>query len=83
MDAIFTPFSRHFHAILSLISAILVAGEDPYLGYRLVQPAITGIQSQGVIANAKHYINNNHETNRMNVSEIVDRRTRWEVYYGP
>ena len=26
-----------------------------------VQPVIRGIQSQGVVANAKHYINNNQE----------------------
>ena len=38
-----------------------------------------GIQSKGVIANAKHYILNNQETNRNNVSELADRRTRWEV----
>ena len=31
------------------------SGEDPYLGYELVQPVIRGIQSRGVIANAKHY----------------------------
>ena len=29
------------------------SGEDPHLGFELIQPAITGIQSQGVIANAK------------------------------
>lgn len=36
-----------------------LSGEDPFLGYTLVKPMVTGIQSQGVIANAKHYINNN------------------------
>lgn len=36
-----------------------VSGEDPFLGYTLVQPVVKGIQSQGVIANAKHYVNNN------------------------
>jgi beta-glucosidase len=30
------------------------SGEDPHLGFVLIQPAITGIQNQGVIANAKH-----------------------------
>ena len=28
-----------------------LSGEDPFLGYTLVQPTIKGIQSQGVIAN--------------------------------
>ena len=39
-----------------------ISGEDPFLGYRLVQPVVRGIQSKGVIANAKHYVNNNQET---------------------
>jgi len=30
-----------------------ISGEDPYLGYVMVQPVINGIQSQGVVANAK------------------------------
>eukprot|EP00730_Choanoeca_flexa_P009428 TRINITY_DN12646_c4_g1_i1.p1 TRINITY_DN12646_c4_g1~~TRINITY_DN12646_c4_g1_i1.p1 ORF type:complete len:687 (+),score=167.95 TRINITY_DN12646_c4_g1_i1:2334-4394(+) len=59
------------------------SGEDPFLGYTLVQPLIKGIQSQGVIANAKHYVNNNQETNRHGVSENVDERTRFEMYYPP
>ena len=34
-----------------------MSGEDPHLGFAMVQPAVEGIQSRGVIANAKHYIN--------------------------
>ncbi len=34
---------------------------------------------QGVIANAKHYMNNNQELNRNTVSANVDERTRMEV----
>ena len=30
-----------------------VSGEDPFLGYTLVQPLVEGIQSQKVVANAK------------------------------
>eukprot|EP00754_Rhynchopus_humris_P030074 Rhum_TRINITY_DN15255_c1_g1::Rhum_TRINITY_DN15255_c1_g1_i1::g.146381::m.146381/K05349/bglX; beta-glucosidase len=60
-----------------------LSGEDPFLGYTLVKPAIQGIQSQGVIANAKHYVNNNQETNRQTISEDVDLRTRAEIYYPP
>ena len=36
-----------------------LSGEDPYLGAQSVAPVIKGIQSQGVIANAKHHIGNN------------------------
>ena len=38
-----------------------LSGEDPFLGYTLVQPMIRGIQSQGVVANVKHFIDNNQE----------------------
>ena len=57
------------------------AGEDPFLGYHLIHGAIAGIQSENVIANAKHWVNNNEETNRHGVTEIVDDRTRFEMYY--
>lgn len=60
-----------------------ISGEDPALGAAMVAPAIKGIQSQGVIANAKHYVQNNQETNRGFVSENVDERTQWEIYYPP
>jgi beta-glucosidase len=60
-----------------------LSGEDPILGYILSQPAIKGIQSEGVIANAKHYIMNDQETNRGSVSEMVDERTRYQMYLPP
>ena len=59
------------------------AGEDPFLGYHLINGAIKGIQSENVIANAKHWVQNNEETNRHGVTEIVDDRTRFEMYYPP
>lgn len=60
-----------------------LSGEDPFLGHELVQPVIKGIQDNNVVANAKHYVNNNQETNRGSVSELVDERTRFELYYPP
>jgi beta-glucosidase len=60
-----------------------MSGEDPYVGYTLFQPLVKGIQSQKVIANAKHWVENNQETDRSTVSEIVDERTRHELYYQP
>jgi beta-glucosidase len=53
-----------------------LSGEDPVLGVNMVPPVVKGIQSKGVIANAKHYVNNNQETNRGDVSENVDERTQ-------
>eukprot|EP00750_Incisomonas_marina_P012704 INCI17143.13.p1 GENE.INCI17143.13~~INCI17143.13.p1 ORF type:complete len:517 (+),score=92.56 INCI17143.13:524-2074(+) len=60
-----------------------LSGEDPFLGSKLVPRAVNGIQSKGVIANAKHYVNNNQETDRGSVSENVDERTQFEFYYPP
>ena len=60
-----------------------LSGEDPILGYYLVRPVIKGIQSQKVVANAKHWVMNNEETNRHGVSADVDERTRFEMYYPP
>ena len=38
-----------------------ISGEDPLLGAQLAGSVVRGIQSQGVIATAKHYVNNNQE----------------------
>jgi beta-glucosidase len=54
--------------------------EDPYLTARLAVPEILGIQSQGIIAEAKHYAANNQEADRKTVNEIVDERTLREIY---
>ncbi len=55
-------------------------GEDPYLVGQMSVNEIHGIQSQGEIANVKHYAANNQETNRFNVNEIVDERALREIY---
>jgi len=60
-----------------------LSGEDPFLGYSLAKPAVWGIQSQKVVANAKHWVLNNQETARTSVSEEADERTRFEMYYPP
>ena len=51
-------------AICSYYRSRYLSGEDPFLGSILVKPAIEGIQSQGVIANAKHWVINSQETDR-------------------
>ncbi len=55
-------------------------GEDPYLSSRMAVAAIEGIQSQGVIATAKHYMGNNQEWGRYRVSSDIDERTLREIY---
>ena len=60
-----------------------LSGEDPYLGSKLVGPAIEGIQSEGVVANAKHYVNNNQETDRTTDTAVLSERTEFEIYLPP
>lgn len=55
-------------------------GEDPYLASRMAVNLIEGIQSQAVMATAKHYAANNMEYGRMDHSSEVDERTLREIY---
>jgi beta-glucosidase len=55
-------------------------GEDPYLASRMVVAYVTGLQSQGVVATAKHYAANNEEYERHTVSSDLDERTLREIY---
>lgn len=58
-------------------------GEDPFLSSRLVEASVTGIQSQGVMACVKHYIDNNQETNRTTTSAEIDMATQYDLYLQP
>ncbi len=58
-------------------------GEDPVLSGAIAAEHIRGIQSQGVIANAKHFVANDQETTRGNENSIVDERTLQEIYFAP
>ena len=55
-------------------------GEDPFLASRMAVSLIEGVQSRGVIATAKHFVANNQEFERYNVSSDVDERTLREIY---
>jgi beta-glucosidase len=56
--------------------------EDPYLSAQMAVAGIQGIQSQGVMAEAKHVAVYNQETNRNGPADnaIVDTRTLQEIY---
>ncbi|CAO3636966.1 unnamed protein product [Cunninghamella blakesleeana] len=58
-------------------------GEDPYLSGVTAAETIKGIQSQGVISTAKHYILNEQELNRFTENSEVDDRTLHEIYLWP
>lgn len=55
-------------------------GEDPYLVGQMSVNEIQGIQSQGEIANVKHYAANNQESDRFTINEIVSERALREIY---
>ncbi|KAL4243219.1 glycosyl hydrolase 3 family protein [Abortiporus biennis] len=58
-------------------------GGDPFLSGEVAYETIMGIQSQGVQACAKHYINNEQEHFRDSSSSNVDDRTEHELYAHP
>jgi beta-glucosidase len=58
-------------------------GEDPYLASELAAEDVRGIQENGVVATAKHFVGNEQETNRETESSVIDERTLHEVYYAP
>ncbi|KDN35961.1 hypothetical protein RSAG8_11172, partial [Rhizoctonia solani AG-8 WAC10335] len=58
-------------------------GADPYLSGEAAYETIVGIQSTGVQACAKHYINNEQEIKRDASSSDVDDRTQHEMYAHP
>ncbi|MEE4541297.1 glycoside hydrolase family 3 C-terminal domain-containing protein [Streptomyces sp. V4-01] len=57
-------------------------GEDPYLAGQIGASDIQGIQSQGPMAQVKHYAVYNQETNRNNITDnaVVSDRTEREIY---
>ena len=55
--------------------------EDPFLMSKLGPAYIRGIQSEGIIACAKHFAANNQEKDRMGVEEHVPERALREIYF--
>ncbi|KAH8985168.1 beta-glucosidase [Lactarius akahatsu] len=58
-------------------------GADPFLAGVSAYETILGMQSAGVQACAKHYINNEQEHNRTQSSSNIDDRTQHEIYAAP
>ena len=58
-------------------------GEDPFLSAELAARDIIGIQSERVVATAKHFVGNEQETLRGAGDSQIDERTLQEVYYAP
>ncbi|KAI0127240.1 glycoside hydrolase family 3 protein [Xylariales sp. AK1849] len=58
-------------------------GVDPYLAGIAMAETISGMQTAGVQATAKHYIGNEQELNRDTMSSNIDDRTMHELYLWP
>jgi beta-glucosidase len=58
-------------------------GADPYLAAESARLQVRGVQSQGVMATAKHWIGNEQERSRNSTSSQIDDRTLHEIYVKP
>ena len=58
-------------------------GEDPFLSGEAAVQVIKGIEEQGVMACAKHYIANEIEDPRHNSTSNIPEQALWEIYIEP
>lgn len=58
-------------------------GEDPYLTAALGVANVKGVQSEGIMADAKHYSAYNQETARFVVNQVISQRALAEIYQVP
>ena len=59
-------------------------GEDPLLISAMAVPFIQAVQSRAVVANAKHFLLYNQETNRLNgTNSVATERALHEIYLPP
>ena len=55
-------------------------GEDPYLAASIIYNYVTGMQSTGTLACAKHFLGNQTEFYRRRSNSIIDERAIMEIY---
>ena len=65
----YSPAGRNFETL----------GEDPYLAGELVAPEVQGVQGEGMIAELKHYIENDFENGRNSTSVKIGEQTLHET----
>ena len=58
-------------------------GEDPFLSGEAAVQAIKGMQDQGVMACAKHFVGNELEDPRHTSSSNIPEQALWEIYIEP
>lgn len=54
--------------------------EDPILSSDMASEFVKGVQDQKIASCVKHFVTNNSETKRMNISTEIDERTLNEIY---
>ena len=55
-------------------------GEDPLLSGEAASATIKGMQNEGMIACAKHYVSNEIEDPRRSSSTNIPEQALWEIY---
>jgi beta-glucosidase len=59
------------------------AGEDPYLAGFTASQSVLSDQSHGIIGMCKHLLGNDQENSRGTTSDILDERTKYEMFLTP
>lgn len=62
-----------------------MSGEDPYLGSKMIASQVSAYRKidRPAVQTVKHFIPNTIEKDRNGMTEVVDERTLFEVYYPP